>query len=104
MEAKDGYLIFKNGKKIYCNRGIVGLALYPDEYSGKITYGYDGGIRTVLDPGYHPEYDDIIETLTEEDCIELATHMVGAWINVLTQAIDRRIKRGPEEEPKAEKN
>ena len=89
MEVSQNKLIFSTGKEVYCYADIVGLTIDPNfNGTGKLTYGYDGHMRTVVDSIERFDYDsdnliDDPETLTKEECVELAQHMIKAWEDFL---------------------
>lgn len=86
MIFKNNTLIFSTGKTVYCHAGIVGILIEPSGQLAPLSYGYDGGINTVIDPEYDPEYDEDNSALTVEECIELAEHMIDTWQMFLKMA------------------
>lgn len=69
---KDTYQ-FKSGKKIYANRGIIGI----DE-DLKLSEGYDGGFATWPIPEWW-EPNEKAECLQAEDLKEIADLMIERW-------------------------
>ena len=69
MRIEGDSVILSSGKKLYANRGIIGLTT-----DLNITTGYDGGL--VEDRG----------DLTPEDYIEISDYMVSRWLEVGLEA------------------
>lgn len=75
-------LVFSTGKRIYANRGIIGLSeeIISDEYD-LFAEGYDGMVYR----NYTSVDGERVSTLTNEEKIELAEYMIGLWTKFLEQ-------------------
>ena len=88
MKIEGDDLIFSTGKKVYANRGIVGLGA-----NGDVTEGYDGGVDTILDKCCRrddPEY-----VVQADELVELADYMIAEWNGVRALAVSYREVESP---------
>jgi len=79
LQDKDDFdgFILSTGKKIYANRGILGISQKSAEEGWSITEGYDGGIAT--------------EELTKQEAIEMATYAIILWTNFIDDVLAGRV-------------
>ena len=77
----NDYLTLSNGKKIYCNGGIIGLSKQDDNYREvwHPNYGWDGGLA---DATYFPHFseDDLeYDHITKAEMLEICDIMIARW-------------------------
>ena len=78
IDQNTGNATLSTGKEVYLSHGIVGLDLSEAGLSFRLYNGYDGGISTVDDASFDPEYGE--NALTREEQKELADYMIAAWM------------------------
>ena len=81
MKAEGDYLIFSSGRKEYANCCIIGLSANWTPEEG-ISTGYDSGL---------PIGDGLNQSLTAEEILELAEHMIAQWHKLRQAVISQQI-------------
>ena len=75
-KGKDHYIL-SNGKEIYAHQGIIGIKPDYDLEELRLAHGYDGSISVKSE--CIDEYYDV----TMSESLEIASHMVLLWMEVL---------------------
>ena len=68
----DDYLVLHSGRRLYVNRGIIGLD--PDL---RLSHGYDGGFNYTWPPS---TWGDSTNTLSPAEVHEIADVMIARWV------------------------
>ena len=72
MKVKGDDLIFRTGRVMYANGGIIGI-----DSDLEVTGGYDSGFcRPKEDWMEEGDFEDVLD---KQEHIELADHMIGLW-------------------------
>ena len=77
MEVLKEKLKFSSGREIYCYGEKVSLDIGVKGIEWRLFFGSDGTISTLRDPWVDEDYPG--EALTDEECLELAEHMIRSW-------------------------
>lgn len=78
--SNNDYLTLKNGKKIYCNLGIIGLDPKPEEGEWTISQGYDGGVPYATYSQYWGKGDEeFLDYITKAEMLEICDIMIARW-------------------------
>ena len=80
MKRIDDEYILTTGKRIYPNRGIIGLTEVGGEF--KIYEGYDGTWLTEGEVNQNNAYSEDDIELTNAEVEEIATYMSWRWLKL----------------------
>ncbi len=67
-KIKDQTLIFSTGRRISAQRGVIGISPLLEVFQGH------GGVLIPSEP-----FLDDNDSLTNQECVELADFMIGQW-------------------------
>jgi len=72
VNFNDDSILFSTGKKLYANKGIVGISEYKEDFDG-------GKIRICITEGYDGGFGEKEDGLTRKERKELANWAISLW-------------------------